>query len=1101
METTLLTEKDQAFWQAPEWYRALSLTERLWSQEAEQPEISSTPSGTVDKALSRLQAWKGQNPFDQEALYAQRLSLDSLSEQDLLSLLAEPTESIQARISVVPDWLAALRDAFTDAHAIERMLPLLEETKTNDPLDGCLPAISPLLQRGLTSVEEAVQALRQKYAFLPFDTEMLPKAFLTNIVPFILFQLSKPVILEMHIARLQGHLQGETSEARFQDFMRRLSQEGLILSLLTKYPVLARHLVITIDQWTDYLCEFLAHLCADWQAICTIFARDSNPGLLMDLEAGKGDRHRRGRSVLLLRFGSGMQLLYKPKPLAVDVHFQELLAWLNERGAEPYLRPLKLIDRGDHGWSEFVVASPCTSQAEVARFYERQGSYLALLYALDAIDLYNDNLIAAGEHPMFVDLEALFHPHVHDNDPRLAGNLAARAMDQSVWQVGILPQWIWLDKDSPRVEMSGLGGQPGQPMPYPLVRWKEAGTDQMRLARQRVELPGSENRPRLGDRDVDVLDYRDAIIAGFTRMYRLLCQERDALLTEQLPRFAHDQIRVIARSTRVYGALVYEGFHPDLLRDALDRDRFFDRLWTEVAYRPHLARLIPAERQDLLRGDIPLFSTRPDSRTIFTSEREPIVDFLGTASLDVVRQRVQQLGEDDLATQTWIIKASLATLLIGREDAVERPFQIRSVAHPVKREQLLALANAVGRRLEQLALQNDAGAYWLGVGFVDQFTLGLFPTGIDLYDGTAGITLFLAYLGAISGEPSSTLLAKRALTSLRMQLEEQEKYSSEPSDGAVGGFGSVIYLLTHLAILWNEAALLREAEELVERLSPLISKDDNLDIIYGSAGCILSLLSLHAVHPSPRTLEVAIQCGDRLLAVAQPMPQGTAWKTMRDQPPLGGFSHGTAGIALSLLKLASSSGQERFRQAALGGLAYDRSLFVPELNNWADLRVFPVGRPGSKQGNVPAAESKQKGMVAWCHGAAGIGLGRLGALEQLDDAKIREEIDIALNTTIEYGFAGNHSLCHGALGNVELLLTAARLLNKPVDHEALERATGLIVGSIEANGWVCGVPLGVETPGLMTGLAGIGYELLRLAEPDKVPSVLLLAPPCPHPRG
>jgi lantibiotic modifying enzyme len=29
----------------------------------------------------------------------------------------------------------------------------------------------------------------------------------------------------------------------------------------------------------------------------------------------------------------------------------------------------------------------------------------------------------------------------------------------------------------------------------------------------------------------------------------------------------------------------------------------------------------------------------------------------------------------------------------------------------------------------------------------------------------------------------------------------------------------------------------------------------------------------------------------------------------------------------------------------------------------------------------------------------------------------------------------------------------------------------------------------------MAGLAGIGYELLRLAEPDKVPSVLLIAPP------
>jgi lantibiotic modifying enzyme len=40
----------------------------------------------------------------------------------------------------------------------------------------------------------------------------------------------------------------------------------------------------------------------------------------------------------------------------------------------------------------------------------------------------------------------------------------------------------------------------------------------------------------------------------------------------------------------------------------------------------------------------------------------------------------------------------------------------------------------------------------------------------------------------------------------------------------------------------------------------------------------------------------------------------------------------------------------------------------------------------------------------------------------------------------------------------------------------------------------------VETPGFMVGLAGIGYQLLRLAEPENVPSALVLAPPtrAPH---
>ena len=61
--------------------------------------------------------------------------------------------------------------------------------------------------------------------------------------------------------------------------------------------------------------------------------------------------------------------------------------------------------------------------------------------------------------------------------------------------------------------------------------------------------------------------------------------------------------------------------------------------------------------------------------------------------------------------------------------------------------------------------------------------------------------------------------------------------------------------------------------------------------------------------------------------------------------------------------------------------------------------------------------------------------------------------------------------------------------------EHLDIATAWVVDSIERNGWLCGNALDVESPGLMTRLAGIGYELLRLAEPDKVPSVLALGPP------
>lgn len=1095
-------EKDRAFWQDPTWYRALSLMERLVLQrQADTDDISTLPEEAIDNAVRRLQSWKAQPPFDQGTFFEQRLASASLSEEELLALLAEPLERVQARVSSLPDWLVALRDAFTETHPAENNLPLPPETLANHPFGACLPAISPLLKHGLAALQENIQTLQHHYRFLPFDPVQFSQAFLENIVSELLFQMSKPVILEMHIARLEGRLHGETSAERFADFARQLSLEEMILLLLARYPVLARQLVMTIDQWTQYASEFLAHLCADWHMIRTTFTPESDPGLLVKVQAGAGDRHRNGRSVLILQFRSGMQLLYKPKPLAVDLHFQELLTWLNDHGANPPLRTLKLIDRGDYGWSEFVVAAPCASQDEVTRFYERQGSYLALLYVLRAGDLHNENVLAVGEYPIIVDLETLFHPRVGDNDPTLSKNLAWSTMDQSVWQVGLLPRRLWSGKDSPGVDISGLGGLPGQMFPRPGSNWQGTGTDQMRLVRQNYELSVSQNRPRLGDHDVEILDYNDAIITGFTRMYRLLCEQREALLTEQLPRFAHDEIRVVVRSTRLYAKLLIESLHPDLLGDALERDRFFDHAWRQVEQYPFFARIIAAEQHDLHRGDIPVFTTFPDSCTIFTSTRKPLGDLFETPSLEMVQQQIRHLSESDLVKQVWIIKASLATLVMGREDTIGIALQRTSTQQPVKREHSLSLATAVGKRLEALALQNDEGAYWLGVNLVYEHVWSLFPTEIDLYNGISGIALFLGYLGTITGEAHFTHLARLALASIHTHMKEQKKDPLDLSVGAFDGLGSVIYLLTHLGVLWNEPALLQEAEELIEHLPALIAKDEHLDIINGSAGCILSLLSLYAIHPSSRILERAIQCGDHLLATAQTMPAGTAWTTLRQEPPLGGFSHGAAGIALSLLKLTEISGEERFRQTALAALAYDRSLFVPAQHNWADLRTFQALSPASKQSNETSVEPSQKCLVAWCHGAPGIGLGRLGILKQLglDDTTTREEIDIALDTTIKEGLVGNHSLCHGVLGNVELLLTAARLLNRPEDHEQLERATALIVGSIDAYGWITGVPLGVETPGLMTGLAGIGYELLRLAEPDRVPSVLLLSPPIQGP--
>lgn len=151
-------------------------------------------------------------------------------------------------------------------------------------------------------------------------------------------------------------------------------------------------------------------------------------------------------------------------------------------------------------------------------------------------------------------------------------------------------------------------------------------------------------------------------------------------------------------------------------------------------------------------------------------------------------------------------------------------------------------------------------------------------------------------------------------------------------------------------------------------------------------------------------------------------------------------------------------------------------------------KIGQIFRPLAIQNNQPSF------MTSWCHGAPGIALARLGSLQYLDTPDIRYQIDLALQTTATYAWQGVDHLCCGNLGRVDILLEASRRLSRP---ELIAQVPQQIAWMIDRAKQTGGFHLfhkvtqGVYHPGFFRGVAGIGYELLRLTEPDLLPSVLL----------
>ena len=619
-------------------------------------------------------------------------------------------------------------------------------------------------------------------------------------------------------------------------------------------------------------------------------------------------------------------------------------------------------------------------------------------------------------------------------------------------RVGLLPAPEPLEDGRGRFDLGGLTGAGGQTTPYTMPRWRDRGTDRMRLVHEPYTLGESRNQPLLNGRAVDPRNYLSALDDGFADAYRLLIAHRAALLAPDGPlaRFEADEVRVLPRPGGRYGELLDNSYHPDLLRRADARRRYFERAL--ASDDPALAALIPFEIEDLLAGDTPLFTTRAGSRALFHRGKEVIAGTFPRSGLAAAQERIEALGEADLARQRGLIHAAFAMVAEDTPGSA-RPRVASPAASPALAGDLIAAARDVAARLEASAVRAGAEASWLGLSLTGDGYWALEPLDVDLYNGLPGVALFLAHLGALTGEARWTELARAALATVRRLLVEEQDDGPDPLAplGYFDGLGGQLYALAHLVALWGpEPWLIEVTAGLVGQARAALAdpaEDEMPGLDRGLAGCLIGLLAVHSVAPELGALAAAGGAG----AVLVDLLQDDATDDPYDpRSPLAPFLSGQAGAAAALLELAARTGDEALREPA--ATVVQRSIAANQ-NDAGQWLAYLSTRP-------------------W------------GQSDALDEA-----LAAALPALLAAG-TDNHSLGRGDLGNLDLALLAAEALGDPVLGDMAARHAAAVLADIRAGGPRCGSPLAAETPGLMAGLAGIGYGLLRLAAPRVVPSAL-----------
>ncbi|ACV46914.1 MULTISPECIES: type 2 lanthipeptide synthetase LanM family protein [Halomicrobium] len=864
--------------------------------------------------------------------------------------------------------------------------------------------------------------------------------------------------------------------------------DGGFVDLCQEYPVFARLLVTQIRQWQRHLDVFCERLRSDRDLLCDRFGSGDDLGPVVSVKPLADDTHGDGRAVMRVTFDAGLSVVYKPRSVAAGEALYDTLEAIDEHLSCPSFDTPTYLDRDAYGWMEWIDHEPCQDDSEVERYYRRAGVWLCLAHLFEFSDCHFENVKAAGDQPLLVDSETVFHPYF-DAERRPGSGDIGTLTDDSTLLTSLLPYDVTSAHDTDakqsrmRERIAGFGERSGEVT--------LDGIQVPQIVAENTDVMSVEDEPATLDRDetIPVVDgddhppdaYIEVLVDGFREAYETVLDLRDSGALEEsiavFDRFEGLRNRLVYRPTMEYAKVLRDLTSRDCLGDGVRFGVELEQLSTpffdgSITDRKPWA-LYEAERTALRRLDPPRFTSRTDEHEIEWGGTGLGITASQTG-FERARERIERADRSELRKQLEIIRGCYGEPPQGE---VHADVSGTSPQRPSNDDAFLRESKRLLRTVRSSARETADGHYqWASIApYHETDRLTIQPAGGSLYVGGVGIGLLGAALFAVDGDSRYAEFARSAVGPIRDAVRTQREVPAFENLGGALGVGSVAYGLSVIGTMIDDREMLEDATRVANRFPEArIAEDETYDAVGGSAGTILGLLGAYNRIESPELLSLAEACGDRLLDARQTLDGVGVWKTVPDCPPLTGMAHGVSGIAYALVRLWDATGNQSYLDAATEALAYERDAYVPEADNWIDYRPWTDRHPDQ-----------------WCYGRSGIGLARLGMADYLTDPSIERDIERATSGLSDVQTTTVDHLCCGSAGRAAFLLALQRRRQR---HEGAARRTlGDVLGSRRANGHYRTLSETAEIvdPTFFQGVSGIGYAYLRLCDPDELPCILL----------